>query len=107
MNTPTHKISTCLWFDNQAEEAAKFYVSVFKNAKMINASPYQTDTPSKKQEGNVMTVDFQIEDYHFTGLNGGPMFKPNPSISFFVNFDPSRDKNTVENLEILWKQLTE
>ncbi len=107
MKTSTNKISTCLWFDGQAEEAAKFYTEVFENAKINNTVPYQTETPSNKQEDSVMTVDFQIEDYHFTGLNGGPMFKPNPSISFFVNFDPSRDKNAAENLEQLWKKLTE
>lgn len=107
MKVTTHKISTCLWFNGQAEAAARFYAEVFDNAKINNTVPYQAETPSAQKIGSVMTVDFQIEDHHFVGLNGGPMYQLNPSISFFVNFDPSRDKNAAESLEKLWHKMAD
>lgn len=97
----TNKISTCLWFDGQGEEAANFYVSVFENAKILNTTPYLTDTPSDKPLGSVMTVDFVLEGHHFTVLNGGPLFTLNPSISFFVHC------GTEEEVDRLWAALSE
>src|SRR5699024_6803438 len=98
----TNKISTCLWFDPKvsgAEEAASFYTSIFENAKIVNTMPYIVETPSNKPVGSVMTVDFDIEGFFFTALNGGPYFKINPSISFILNFDPSMMENTGDKLE--------
>jgi len=81
------KINPFLWFENQAEDAAKFYVSVFKNAKINTITRYEKEGYEihKMKEGTVMTVDFEIEGQRFIALNGGPMFKFNESISFQVN----------------------
>jgi predicted 3-demethylubiquinone-9 3-methyltransferase (glyoxalase superfamily) len=80
------KISPFLWFDDQAEEAAKYYTSVFKNSKIGNISRY--DSASAKAsglaEGSVLTVSFQLEGQDFTALNGGPIFKFSEAISFSV-----------------------
>jgi predicted 3-demethylubiquinone-9 3-methyltransferase (glyoxalase superfamily) len=77
------KITPFLWFDTQAEEAADFYVSVFKNSKIIGVSRYAEDTPGPA--GSVMTVGFQLDGQDYTALNGGPLFKFNESISFVVH----------------------
>ncbi len=77
-------ITPCLWFDSEAEEAAKFYTSIFPNSKILETVPYLTETPSNKPVGSVLTVDFEINGQHFTGLNGGPFFKFNEAISFQV-----------------------
>ncbi len=79
------KISTCLWFDNEAEEAAKFYTTVFKNSKVLNTVKYTADTPSHKPIGSVLTVSFEINGQRFLGLNGGPEFKFNEAVSFIVS----------------------
>src|SRR3989344_194004 len=78
------KITPCLWFDNEAEEAAKFYTKIFPNSKILEVVPYTVETPSNKPIGSVMTVYFELEGYRFLGLNGGSFFKPNPSISFHI-----------------------
>jgi predicted 3-demethylubiquinone-9 3-methyltransferase (glyoxalase superfamily) len=81
------KISPCLWFDSQAEDAAKFYVSVFKNSKitaMITAiSHYGESGPGPA--GSVMTIAFELDGQDFTALNGGPYFKLNEAVSFMVD----------------------
>lgn len=77
------KITACLWFDNQAEEAAKFYTSVFRNSKIGKIARYGDAGPGPK--GSVMTVSFEIDGQEFLGLNGGPMFKFTPATSFIVN----------------------
>ncbi len=100
MTNLTTNISTCLWFDDQAEEAANFYVSIFENAGILNIASYLVETPSDKPIGSVMTVEFELEDHTFTALNGGPHFIPNPSISFFVNCEAE------EEVERLWEQLS-
>ena len=92
------KITPFLWFDHQAEEAAKFYVSMFKNSKILNIARYGEGTPMPK--GTVMTVDFVLEGERFTALNGGPMFKFTEAISFLVNCE-SQDE-----VDMLWKKLT-
>jgi predicted 3-demethylubiquinone-9 3-methyltransferase (glyoxalase superfamily) len=76
-------ISPFLWFDTQAEEAAKFYVSVFKNAKMGRIARYPEGTPGKA--GSVMTVSFELNGQEFVALNGGPHYAITPAISFVVN----------------------
>ena len=80
------KITPFLWFDNNAEEAAKFYCSVFKNSKIINSSP--------------MSVTFELEGMLFHGLNGGPLFKFTEAVSFFVSCE------TQEEVNYYWEKLT-
>jgi len=82
-----HQTSICLWYNHQAEEAANFYTSIFKNAKITNAA---------KHDGKILTAGFNLEGTQFLGLNGGPMFTPNPAISFFVTISDS------EELQQLW-----
>ncbi|WP_298932301.1 VOC family protein [uncultured Ramlibacter sp.] len=81
------KISPCLWFDSQGEEAANFYVSVFRNSKILKVSRY-TDAGKEihgRPAGSVMTVLFELEGQTFTALNGGPMFKFNEAVSLQVD----------------------
>ena len=96
------KITPFLWFDNQAEEAAKFYTSVFKNSKIGRILRY--DEASAKAAGrpvgSVLTVEFEIEGQKFTALNGGPQFKFNESVSFVVNC------KTQEEVDYFWEKLT-
>lgn len=97
------KITYCLWFDPKilgAEAAAKFYTGIFKNSKTTGITRNATDTPSGK-EGTVLTVGFNIEGQEFIGLNGGPEFKINPSISFFVHC------KTEKEVSQLWERLSE
>ena len=93
------KIVPNLWFDTEAEEAAKFYTSIFKNSK-INAVSHFGDA-GPRPAGMVMTVDFEIEGQGFTALNGGPDFKFNEAISLLVNC------NSQEEVDELWEKLTE
>ncbi|HLZ66774.1 MAG TPA: VOC family protein [Aliidongia sp.] len=92
------KISPFLWFDDQAEEAMHFYVSVFKNSKVGGITRYGEAGPGPK--GSAMTVWFELEGQHFTALNGGPYFKFNEAISFVVD---CRDQDEVDDL---WGKLT-
>jgi predicted 3-demethylubiquinone-9 3-methyltransferase (glyoxalase superfamily) len=92
------KIVTFLWFDNQAEEAANLYVSVFKNSKIGNVRRYGNAGPGA--EGSVMSVTFQLEGQEFYALNGGPHFKFTPAISLFVNCE------TQEEVDRLWDKLS-
>jgi predicted 3-demethylubiquinone-9 3-methyltransferase (glyoxalase superfamily) len=96
------KITTCLWFDGKAEEAAKFYTSVFKNSKMGFVSKYDEDAAkaSGQPAGSVMTVTFELEGRNFMGLNGGPAFKFTEAISLMVNCD------TQEEVDYYWDKLT-
>lgn len=93
------KITPFLWFDNNAEEAANFYVSLFKNSKIKSISRYGDSGPGPK--GSVMIVNFQLEGQDFTALNGGPHFKFTPAISLFVDCD------TQEEVDQLWEKLSE
>jgi predicted 3-demethylubiquinone-9 3-methyltransferase (glyoxalase superfamily) len=74
----------CLWFDGQAGEAAEFYVGIFPNSQVDEVSPAAADTPSGKK-GEVLTVSFTLDGQRFTGLNGGPDFRFNESISFVID----------------------
>ncbi|MBI4157605.1 VOC family protein [Candidatus Woesebacteria bacterium] len=78
------KITPCLWFNNEAEEAAKYYVSIFPESKIIETVPYISETPSNKPVGSVMVVNFELNGQPYTALNGGPFFKLNEAISFQV-----------------------
>jgi predicted 3-demethylubiquinone-9 3-methyltransferase (glyoxalase superfamily) len=92
------KITPFLWYDGNAEEAAKFYISIFKNSKMGKISRYGDAGPGPK--GSVMSVTFQIEGQEFFALNGGPHFKFTPAISFFVNCE------TQNEVDDLWEKLS-
>jgi predicted 3-demethylubiquinone-9 3-methyltransferase (glyoxalase superfamily) len=92
------KITPFLWFDGNAEEAANFYISIFKNSKMGKISRYGDAGPGPK--GSVMSVTFQIEGQEFFALNGGPHFKFTPAISFFVNCE------TQQEVDDLWEKLS-
>ena len=97
------KISPFLWFDKQAEEAAKFYTTVFNNSKMGGTTKYNdaSAAASGMPPGSVMTASFEIDGYSFTAINGGPVFKINPSISFFVHSKSEQEIND------LWKNLSD
>ena len=85
------KIVTFLWFDNQAEEAAELYVSLFKNSKINSVRRYGKAGPGP--DGSVMSVTFQLEGQEFFALNGGPHFKFTPAISLFVNCETQEEVN--------------
>ncbi len=93
------KITPFLWFESQAEEAAKFYTSLFKKSKIGRISRYGDGAPMPK--GTVMTVSFQLEGQDFIALNGGPVFQFSPAISFFVNCA------TQKEVDHLWEKLSE
>jgi predicted 3-demethylubiquinone-9 3-methyltransferase (glyoxalase superfamily) len=97
------KISPFLWFDTQAEEAAKFYVSVFKNSRLGDISRYDAaaSKASGMSEGAAMTVSFQLEGLDFTALNGGPQFKFSEAVSFSVS---CKDQTEIDHY---WEKLTE
>jgi predicted 3-demethylubiquinone-9 3-methyltransferase (glyoxalase superfamily) len=92
------KITPFLWFDGLAEEAMNFYVSIFKNSKVINVSRYGEGGPGPK--GTVMSATFQLEGQQFMALNGGPLFTFTPAISLFVNCE------TQEEVDELWNKLS-
>ncbi len=93
------KITPFLWFDNQAEEAMNFYVSIFKNSKALRLLRYGDAGPGPK--GSVMTAEFQLEGQEFVALNGGPQFKFTEAISFVVNCE------TQEEVDYFWEKLSE
>ena len=93
------KITPFLWFDNQAEEAVNFYVSLFKNSKINSVKRYGDAGPGPK--GSVMIVTFQLEGQDFIALNGGPTFKFTPALSLYV------DCVTQEEVDQLWEKLSE
>jgi len=97
------KITPCLWFDNQAEEAAHFYTSIFKNSKIGNITRYGKEGYEihKREVGTVMTMDFEIEGQKFTALNGGPVFKFNEAISFVVKCKSQKE------VDYYWEKLSE
>src|SRR3954465_1438477 len=96
------KITPCLWFDDQGEEAANFYVSVFKNSKVGRVTHYGSEGSdiTGKTEGQVMTVEFQLEGQDFIALNGGPDFTFNEAISLMVSCE------TQEEINELWEKLS-
>ncbi|HEY5695551.1 MAG TPA: VOC family protein, partial [Candidatus Saccharimonadales bacterium] len=103
-----NKISTNLWFNNQAEEAAEFYTKIFGGK--IGQKLYYTEAGQevhRQKPGTLMTVDFTVADFDFTALNAGPLFTFNPTVSFLVNYDPSRDENAKAHLDEAWEQLSD
>jgi predicted 3-demethylubiquinone-9 3-methyltransferase (glyoxalase superfamily) len=97
------KTMPCLWFDNKAEEAAKFYVSIFKNSAIGIITRYGEEAAkvSGRPKGTVMTVTFQLDGQEFMALNGGPQFSFSPAISFVVNCQ------TQKEIDELWDKLSE
>jgi predicted 3-demethylubiquinone-9 3-methyltransferase (glyoxalase superfamily) len=98
---PMQRITPCLWFADDAEEAADFYVGIFKNSK-IRATTRYSDAGQEvhhRPPGSVMTVEFEIDGHPFTALNGGPLFKFNEAISFQVN---CKDQ---EEIDYYWSRL--
>jgi predicted 3-demethylubiquinone-9 3-methyltransferase (glyoxalase superfamily) len=96
------KITPCLWFDNQAEEAAKFYVSVFKDGKLGTVKRYDDESAkgAGMPSGTVMTVQFQVNGMDFLGLNGGPAFKFSEAISFMINCEDQ------DEIDYYWEKLS-
>jgi predicted 3-demethylubiquinone-9 3-methyltransferase (glyoxalase superfamily) len=92
------KITPCLWFDNQAEEAVNFYASIFKNSEIGAIARYGKEGPGP--EGTVLTVSFQLNGQDFLALNGGPEFSFSPAISFMVNCETQAD------IDDLWEKLS-
>jgi len=103
------KIIPFLWFDNQAEEAVNYYTSIFKDSKTGIIVRYSKAgaVAAGRPQGSVMTASFNLNGQEFVALNGGPAFKYNPSVSFFVNFDPSKNKNARQDLDTLWSKLSQ
>jgi predicted 3-demethylubiquinone-9 3-methyltransferase (glyoxalase superfamily) len=92
------KIAPFLWFDGQAQEAADFYVSIFKNSRIVDAKRYGEAGPGKK--GSVMSVTFELDGQRFIALNGGPQFKFSPAISFFISCQNQQE------VDELWDKLS-
>lgn len=97
------KITACLWFDDKAEEAAKFYASIFKNSKIGDITLYGKEGYEihGRSAGSVATVEFEIEGQGFVALNGGPVFKFNEAVSFQVHCE------TQEEVNYYWERLSE
>ena len=92
------KITPCLWFDTEGEDAAQFYTAIFPNSRIVETTRYGSAGP--RDEGTVMTVLFELDGQRFIALNGGPDFKPNEAISFQV------DCETQEEVDSYWEALT-
>ena len=92
------KITTFLWFDNQAEEAANYYISIFKNSKILGRSHYGDEAPRPK--GSVLVVNFQLDGQNFMALNGGPAFKFSEAISLLVHCE------TQQEVDEMWEKLS-
>jgi len=96
------KITPFLWFNDQAEEAAKFYTSIFKNSRITGISHYTeaAEKAARRPKGSVMTVTFQLDGQDFTALNGGPLFKFSEAVSLVVNCDSQQE------IDYYWSKLS-
>jgi predicted 3-demethylubiquinone-9 3-methyltransferase (glyoxalase superfamily) len=101
MQNKIQKITTNLWFNHEAEEAAKFYTSIFKNSKINRITRYINERNVSSSQGEVMTVEFELEGQKFVGLNGGPKYKFTEAISFIIHCE------TQEELDYYWDKLSE
>jgi predicted 3-demethylubiquinone-9 3-methyltransferase (glyoxalase superfamily) len=93
------KITPNLWFDTEAEEAANYYISVFKNSRLVNVARYTEAGP--REAGTVMTVEFELDGQSFVGINGGPEFKFDEAVSFQITCE------TQDDVDYYWDKLTE
>jgi predicted 3-demethylubiquinone-9 3-methyltransferase (glyoxalase superfamily) len=98
-----HRITPCLWFDNQAEEAAKFYVSVFKNSRIVSRTGYPDANRNTHHQpaGSVLTVQFEIEGQQFTALNAGPEVTFNEAVSLMIHCQNQ------EEIDYYWERLSD
>jgi predicted 3-demethylubiquinone-9 3-methyltransferase (glyoxalase superfamily) len=98
-----HRITPCLWFDDQAEEAAEFYTAILSNARIVRTTRYEEagQEVHRKPVGTVLAVAFELEGQAFTALNGGPAFKFNAAISFQVHCE------TQEEVYYCWEKLSD
>ena len=94
-------LGTCLWFDDQAEEAARFYTSVVPRSRIVAVTQYAVPTPSDKPVGSTMTVEFELDGHPFTALNGGPRFTFNEAVSIVLRTDDQAETDR------LWDALLE
>jgi len=103
MQIAASRITPCLWFDTEAEEAANFYVSVFKNSRIVTISRYgkQGQDIHGKEAGSVMAVEFELSGQKFVGLNGGPQFKFDEAVSFQIHCE------TQAEVDYFWAKLSE
>ena len=103
MGTIKQRITNCLWFDSQAEDAAKFYTSIFKNSSIGAISRYGQEGFDfhKQAPGTAMVVNFQLDGQDFMALNGGPVFKFNEAISLVINCESQ------EEIDYYWEKLTD
>ena len=93
------RITPNLWFDTEAEEAANFYVSVFKNSRIVNVARYTEAGP--REAGTVMTVEFELDGQRFVGINGGPQFTFDEAVSFQINCEDQ------DEVDYYWERLTD
>ena len=93
------RIVTNLWFDTEAEEAAEFYTSIFKDSRIVHVARYTEAGP--RPAGTVMTVEFELDGQRFIGINGGPQFKFDEAISLMINCE------TQDEIDYYWERLTE
>jgi len=102
MRKPMQRITPFLWFDHQAEEAATFYVSIFKNSRITSVARYDDEAAkaSGRPKGSVMTVAFELDGQEFTALNGGPLFRFTEAISLVVHC------GTQEEVDHFWEKLS-
>jgi predicted 3-demethylubiquinone-9 3-methyltransferase (glyoxalase superfamily) len=103
MPITAQKVTPCLWFDTQAEDAANAYVAIFKNSRIVRLSRYGNEGHEihGREAGSVMTVEFEIDGQKFVALNGGPLFKFNEAVSFQVHCE------TQEEIDYYWSRLAE
>jgi len=95
------RFTTCLWFDHEAEEAAKYYTSIFKNSRIIDITRYSGagQEVHRRPPGSVMVAAFELDGQSFMGLNGGPVFKFNEAVSIVINCD------TQDEIDYYWEKL--
>jgi len=103
MKLPAREITSCLWYDSEAEEAANFYMSVFADAKIGNITRYGEEGHDihGREAGSVMSIDFEIAGRKFVAINGGPVFKFDEAISFQIHCD------TQDEIDYFWSRLSE
>jgi predicted 3-demethylubiquinone-9 3-methyltransferase (glyoxalase superfamily) len=100
--TVKQRIQSCLWFDSEGEEAARYYVGIFKNSRILRITRYGKAGREihGRPEGSVLTVEFELDGQKFTALNGGPVFKFNEAVSFEIHCE------TQEEIDYYWDKLT-
>lgn len=109
----SQKITPNIWCNGNAQEMVDFYKQAFSDIEVLHTDYYPESTSEGLADfqqdlaGKVLSIQFRIYDLEFVAINAGPEFTPNPSISFFVNFDPSRDDQAREHLDALWSELSD